>query len=389
MPQRTPLAVRNLLHQPSRTVVSIGGVMLAIVLMFMQLGFLGAVGSTATVIYEQMPMDLVVRSPEYLHLFEPASINEDVATNLRGLPEVAEVRLIDTGLMGWLNPQTFETRSIAVMGIDPEAPGIITSELEEKISRLVSPEFILVDRKSRPEFGAVEKQFGPADMGAVTEINNRRVRIVGSFQLGTGLAASGAIVVNREAFQRMAPWNHAGKASLLLIRLRSEVDDIAGQQAVTARLAELDESHWEVLTASDAMRRERMRWYLETPIGMIFWLGVGLAVVVGGVICYMVLASDVLANLPEYATLKAIGYSNRFLASVLLQQSLLLAAAALLPAFIVSWILYELTGRFAGIPIEMTGLRILLVSALSALMCTCAGFVALNKLTKAEPASLF
>ena len=204
MPKRTPLAVRNLLHQPSRTVVSIGGVMLAIVLMFMQLGFLGAVGNTATLIYRQMPMDLVVRSPDYLHLFEPASIDEAVATNLRGQPEVAQIRLVDTGLMGWLNPQTFETQSIAVMGVDPQAPGITTPELEDKIAPVISPEFLLVDRESRPEFGAVNEEFGPADMGTVTEINNRRVRIVGTFELGTGLAAAGAMTAGPMAIS--ASW---------------------------------------------------------------------------------------------------------------------------------------------------------------------------------------
>jgi len=110
---------------------------------------------------------------------------------------------------------------------------------------------------------------------------------------------------------------------------------------------------------------------------------------VGSVICYMVLAAEVLANLAEYATLKAIGYSNRYLCGVLLRQALLVAGAAFLPALVVSQILYVITSHVAAIPIAMDLLRAVIVAVLTALMCLVAGLIALRKLTKAEPASLF
>jgi putative ABC transport system permease protein len=103
----------------------------------------------------------------------------------------------------------------------------------------------------------------------------------------------------------------------------------------------------------------------------------------------MILASDVIAKLPEYATLKAMGYSNRFLGVTLLQQSIVLAIGAFVPAAVVSLVLYEITGFFAGVPIIMTWTRIAVVAALSTIMCTAAGLIAVRKLSKAEPASLF
>ncbi len=103
----------------------------------------------------------------------------------------------------------------------------------------------------------------------------------------------------------------------------------------------------------------------------------------------MVLAADVIARLPEYATLKAIGYSNRYLVKTLLGQAAWLAALAFPPAVLAALLLYQVTSYLSGIEIYMTISRLLFVGLLSLLMCSTAGWLALRKMTKAEPANLF
>ena len=114
-----------------------------------------------------------------------------------------------------------------------------------------------------------------------------------------------------------------------------------------------------------------------------------MAVLVGGVICYMVLAADVISRLPEYATLKAIGYSNAYLVKVLLGQAAWLSGVAFPPAVLASLMLYWVTSMYSGIPIRMTADRLLLVGMLSVGMCGAAGWIALRKMSQAEPANLF
>ena len=87
----------------------------------------------------------------------------------------------------------------------------------------------------------------------------------------------------------------------------------------------------DVLTRDEMVAREKWFWWTNTPIGFAFGAGVVLGFVVGMVICYQILASDVADHLPEYATLKAIGYPNRYLSLVVLQESLILAAAGFVP----------------------------------------------------------
>jgi putative ABC transport system permease protein len=395
--KRTPLARKNLIERPSRTVVSALGIAFAIVLMFMQLGFLGAVGDTATIVYRRTPADLIIRSPEYLQTFDPRSLDADIVPLVKAIPEVLDVRTLDLGITRWQNPITGEMRAIAIMGVDPSRPALDLPVLKEPSPILNSANHVLIDDATRFDYGPQNgRYFSDLDIGIDTDVTGKRVVIGDVFEMGTGLAANGALLMSHDAFRRLAPDrmtlpSRSQQVSMLIVRLREGVPVIEGQRTIANRITMLggSMSSAQVLTLEEAKNAERWHWYVRTPIGIIFGIGVALAVIVGGVICYMVLAADVIAKLPEYATLKALGYSNSFLVKTLLGQAAWLAGAAFPPAVIASLTLYAITSFFAGVPITMTTGRIVLVALLSFSMCTAAGWIALRKMTKAEPANLF
>jgi putative ABC transport system permease protein len=389
--RRTSLAVRNLLHQPTRTAVSVLGIAFAILLMFMQLGFLGSVGETATIVYQRTPGELIVRSSEYLSMYDPRTIDETVLNRLATLPGVTHVRPLDIGVASWQNPFNGEFLAVAMMGIDIDRPAVEMDDLPRLLPLLRQPEHVLVDRTSRADFGPQNGvAFGDSDIGVTTEINFQNVRVAGTFEMGTGLAANGAVLTSREGFCRLTGGD-GRSVSMVFVELDRDADIEAQKQSILEMLRRGGGTlaHAHVLTRADAESMERQYWYLETPVGMIFWIGVALAVVVGGVICYMVLAADVIARLPEYATLKALGYSTGYLGRTLLLQSTLLALIALPVATLAALALFEVTSAASGLPIRMTWLWLALVSTLSIVMCGVAAMLALRKLSKAEPASLF
>lgn len=412
MLRKTPLVFKNLTYQLARTAVSIGGIMLAIVLMFMQLGFLGAVGETAAIVYGRMQFDLLVRSPDYLHLFESGMVSDSVLTTVAGVPGVTDVRPLDTLLGGYskikvgtenqyeeaenrpslqsLIRTTTDSRGIAIFGIDPNRSALNLDELRAKSDKLAIPSQVIIDTKSSKDFGPSNGvAFNSKDIGASAEINGQRVTIAETVELGTGLAATGAVIVSRQGFERLSGGMNRNSTSLILLRCTSGSNIQVVQDRVQKRLSELGFEHLQVLTREQVLQAEKDRWIYETPVGIIFSMGVGLAVVVGAVICYMVLASDVIAKLPEYATLKAIGYSNFYLSGLLIKQALALAISALVPAYFLSILLYYLVSVKIGVDIEMSLSRLVIVSALSIAMCMAAGLIAVRKLAKAEPASLF
>ncbi len=383
---RTPLAWLNLVHNKTRTAVAGAGMAFAVTLIFMQLGFLGAVAKTATLIYDALEFDLVIRSRGYLHLADARTFSRLALQQAASVPGVDKVRPFYIELSGWRNPNDGSVRGILTMGTRPDDPAFSTPEIRRKSALLVDPEFVLVDRKSRREFGPQDgARFGDADIGVTAEVADRRVRIVGHFGLGTGLAADGAILLGDHGFWRVFPGRSSDDPSLGLVKLAGDAD----RKTVAAALRDTLPSDVDVLTRAEVIRRELKRWISQTSIGLIFRLGVAVALMVGTAIVYQVLSSDVAKHLPEYATLKALGYGNRFLSGVVLRQALALAVLGFIPALAISQGLYRLTSYLADIPIEMNLQRVAFVLVLSVAMCAVSGLLALRKVRLADPADLF
>jgi putative ABC transport system permease protein len=392
--RRTSLAWRNLTDAPIRTMVSIGGIGFAILLMFMQLGFLGSVGDTATVVLNRMQGQIIVHSQDYLHVYDPAALPGDLPQWLEGLPEVREAIALDIGVTQWQNPIDHTFRAIALMGIDLHKPAFMLPELTPEVRANLRPiGSVLIDDASAKDFGPQqgERFTNENDIGVTTDVAGSQATLKGTFEMGTGLAANGALLSSRETFEKLTPGGRGNRVSLVLLTLTDPEDIETGLQAVQQRLRSLSGPASEAVAISlaTAKSNERQRWYRQTPIGLIFGIGVVLALVVGGVISYMVLAADVMAHLSEYATLKAIGYSNAYLVKTLLTQSTLLAVLAFPPSLLAACVLYYVTSHISHIPIRMTWTWIGLVLFLSLTMCNAAGIFALRKLLKAEPASLF
>jgi len=230
-------------------------------------------------------------------------------------------------------------------------------------------------------------------VGVATEVRGQKVRIVGHFPLGTGLTADGCILVNTIGFRRLVPVAPPEEVSFGLVRLAKGADVQAVADELRRRLGSVlpggQPGDVEVLTLPQAIHYELNRWIRETSIGMIFQLGVIVSLMVGTVIVYQVLSSDVASHIRQYATLKAMGYTNRFLSRVVLGQALGLALLGFVPGWVLSLGLYALTSSLANLPIEMNALRMLLVLGLTMGMCSLSGLGALGKVRQADPAALF
>jgi putative ABC transport system permease protein len=404
---KTPLAWKNLVYNKVRTAVALAGVGFAVILIFMQLGFLGAVRKTATQIYDALDFDLMLRSPAYLHLTEPRSFPRERIFQAASLPGVNKASPFYLGLCEWQAPQPPDVkpedwngqwRGIIVMGVDPLDPPFVPFRLREAAKLLTDPRFLLIDSKSKPEFGPKNGvRFGPEDIGVETTLSNQRVRIVGVVELGTGLAANGACITGIDGFARAVFWQPLDQVNFGLIKLDAGVDPLEAQQRIVALVGKPDASgsvsstpaDCEVLTRAEVVEREEYRWVVQTPLGKIFNFGVWVAVFVGMAIVYQVLSTDIANMMSEYATLKAMGYSSRYLTGVVLQQSVLLALVGYVPSIIVSWLLYLVIGAKSGLPMIMTWQIAALVLALAVVMCTVSGVFAVRKLYAADPADLF
>lgn len=397
---KTPLALHNLWHQLTRTVVSVAGVGFALLLVFMQLGFQGAVSHTATNVFEHMQFDLLLRSTDYAHLYEAGRIGRTDLNVAAGLAEVREVIPMWIALQNWRslppigNPKSMrhyrpQFLPLAVMGVRPDDVIFDRQEITDAQSLLTTDQNVLVDDSTRPDYGPRNgRKFSNADNGRAAEIGGQHFKIVGVFKLGTGLAANAAVLTSAAGFDRAVPWDAEKQVSFGLVRLVDAADPVSAAERIRDRLGE-NIAAVGVLTRQQVLDWERNRWLWQTPIGLIFQMGVALSLMVGAAIVYMVLATDVTDRLPEYATLLAMGYSYRYLCSVVLTQAAALGTAGFLVAWMASELLYRVTSSVSGIPIAMNTTRIVAVALLGIAVCLVSGGLALRKVWKAEPASLF
>jgi putative ABC transport system permease protein len=397
------VALLNLVSQPARTTACVLGVAFALLLIFMQLGFRGAVGNTANIVYSHVQGDLVLRSPDYVHLYEPRTLSRGWMKLAESHPAVERIDPFFIMLQRWQNPPRNDQctqappdgsfRTVGMMAMELDHPVLDVPEILKQLSNLKDPDAMLVDVVTRAEYGPQNcKKFSDDDVGVSANLGGRSTRIAGVFKMGTGLATNGAVLLSDVGYARRTGLDVQNRASLGLIRLRPGFDPTKTRDALSTWLTEKDPHALEsvqILTMSQQRTWERRRWLTETPIGMIFTMGVVLSFIIGSAIVYMILANDVTNRLPEYATLKAMGYSPFFLARIVLVQALLLAIFSYVPAFVASLVLYEVTATLSNIPTNMTLQRASGVLGLSLLMCSIAGLLAVMKLWKAEPASLF
>jgi putative ABC transport system permease protein len=413
----TPLAWKNLTHNRVRTCIGVAGVGFAVILIFMQLGFQEAIRTTATQIYDAWEFDLLMRSPAYLHLTEPRAFPRSRVWQAASLPEVAAARPFYLGLSTWQAPiredrgaaptqptdpqdPAGQWRSIITMGADPHDPGFVRQDICQLARQLSDPSFVLVDSKSKPEYGPVnQRAFSAQDIGVETALGPQRVRIVGLFELGTGMASNGACLTSPAGYVRACPWQTIDEVNFGLIQLH----DPAAAEQVRSRLLNIlgipppgdqpaalhTNTDVEILTRDEVNAVEEYRWVVETPLGQIFTLGVWVALLVGVAIVYQVLSTDIANMMGEYATLKAMGYGNKYLNQVVLQQSVLLALVGYVPSWVIALGLYHVIEAASGMPMAMSAEMMLIVLLLAIGMCVLSGTAALRKLYQADPADLF
>lgn len=401
---KTPLGLLNLWHQQAKTLVSIGGVAFALLLVFMQLGFMGAVSHTATNVLENIRFDVLVRARDYLHLYEPSQFDRkwlQVAASTRG---VSAAKPLWITIHNWRKLPTelesqsseFETQylPIAVMAFATQDDVFKLDSVVSQQTRLNSGYEVLLDQSTQRDYGPWDgSKFSLSDIGRETEIGGQAFSIGGVFNLGTGLAANGAAIASQQGFARIIPWDSGRYTSIGLLDVESDsdIDQVVAELKTRFQVGdnESPSTAVDVMSRAEAMERERSRWLFQTPIGLIFQLGVAISLLVGAAIVYMVLATDVANRLPEYATLLAMGYSRKYLASIVMTQAVTLCVCGFIAAWGSAELLYRLTSNLSGIPVAMNVERVVSVLVMGLVMSCCSGLLALRKLWKAEPANLF
>lgn len=374
----------QLRHKPLRLIVALSGIAFAVLLIMMQLGFRSALFESAVRFHERFDYDIALFSPDSVFIVRPQPFSIRRLYQTLGVDGVNEVTPVYIFPSVWKNPWNHQRRSITTVGFDPNSKLLDTPGFEDVRPLLSQQDVVVFDEGSRPEFGPVvetlQKQ-GPFR----TEINDREVEVVGLFRMGTSFGIDGSVITSDDNWLRLFPERPRNEIQLGLIRLEPTADVLE----VRDRLREVLPEDVLVMSKQDFVDREVKYWNSATPIGYVFAFGAIMGFIVGAIIVYQVLFTDVSEHLHEYATLRAMGYRNRFVSGIVLQQAAILAVLGFIPGVAVVYWLYGKASEATNLPLYLTMERGLTVFLLTLGMCAISGLLAVRKVRRLDPADVF
>jgi putative ABC transport system permease protein len=383
--RKIPLAWLQLSREKSRLLVAIAGIAFADILMFMQLGFRDALFESSTRLHQSLTGDIVLISPRSQALMSMQSFSRRRLYQTLAVPEVASVSPVSVAIGTWRNPLNKSDRAILVVGVDPTKLSFNLPEVQGNLDEIKSLDRVLFDRDSRPEFGPVAEWFNAGQV-VETEVGGRRIQVRGLFSIGASFGADGSLITSELTFLRLFKRRQISEVDIGLIHLQPGANVEGAIAAIQSRLPK----DVLILSHPEFIQREQAYWQTRTPIGYVFTLGTIMGFMVGIAIVYQILYTDVASHLPEYATLKAMGYADWYFVGVVLQESVILAILGYVPAVAIAhFLLYALTRNATRLPIAMTPERAVLVLLLTLIMCALSGAIALRKLRDADPADIF
>ena len=382
--RKIPLAWLLLSRQPLRLLVAIAGISFAGILMFMQLGFRDGLFDASVTVHKLLDADLVLISPRSKSSISMSGFPKRRLIQTLAQENVESIAPVNLNYLLWRNPQNLKTRSILALGFNPEDSLLIDNQFPQKAETLKNPGRVLFDSLSRPEFGPIEEWFLNGRK-VETEVAGKRVKVEGLVELGPSFGADGNLITSRETFLRLYPANPKGSIEIGLVKLRFGANPNLVSRVINNSLP----NDVRVLTKKEFIDFEKNYWRNSTAIGFIFTLGALMGFVVGCVVVYQILYSDVTDHLPEYATLLAMGYQLKSLFLVVAREGFLLALFGYLPAYFSGQVLYALVRNSTRLPIEMDASKSILIFILILFMCMGSAGIAMRKLVDADPAEIF
>jgi putative ABC transport system permease protein len=381
---RAPLGWLQLRHNPTRLFVALAGIGFAVMLIMMQLGFRAALFESAVRYHERLDYDVALFSRDSVFIVRPQPFSIRRLYQALALEQVAHVSPIWIAPAVWKNPWTNERRSITAFGFHPEDAVLRTQGFDEGRGLLRHEDVLLFDAASRPEFGPVKDAFDP-EHPLRTEVNDRQITVVGLFEMGPSFGIDGNVITSEDNWLRLFPERHRNDIYLGLIKLKPGADPNAARDTLRVLLPE----DVLVLTKPEFIDREVEYWNSATPIGYVFTFGAVVGFVVGAIIVYQILFADVSEHLKEYGTLRAIGYSSRFVSGIVLQEAVILALLGYLPGLVIVHFLYGTAARATRLPMYVTPSRAVVVLIATLAMCTLSGILAVRKVRRLDPADVF
>ena len=369
------LGCRNLFHDKVRLVVTITGIVFAIILIAVQLGlFIGFARTTSGVI-DHSGADFWIASKGVPFLEMGVPFSERKAYEALAQPGVASVDKIAIRLINWKRPDGTE-QAILVVGFDVDSGvGGPWNIVAGGVKALKTPDSVFIDEVYREKLGIDE-------VGKSAEINGFRARVTGFTRGIRSFTTSPYVFTSFKNAQKYAQISE-DKAVYLLVRTKPGADPAFVRRKLSEALKNVD-----IYTTEEFSRKTQSYWMFTTGAGISLLIAALLGVIVGVVVVSQTIYASTVDHIREFGTLKAMGASNRYIYRVLVHQAVVSAAIGFIAGITVSWLVVYFS-RTSGVAIMLPWELAAGLCALTFAMCISASFVSINRVMHIDPAIVF
>jgi len=369
------LAWRNLVHDKVRLVVTVTGVVFAVVLIVVQFGlFLGFATTTSSLI-DRSRADLWMTSSRVPYIEQGVAFSERKLSTVLATPGVAHATKYIARFSQWQRRDGGQ-ESVQVVGFDPDQPlGGPWNVVEGRVADLKLDDNVFVDE-------LYKNKLGVTGIGDVFEIRGRRARVAGFTRGIRSFTTSPYVFTSFKNAQNYVTLPE-DQTIFILITAEKSVDLDQLSRRLVARVKDVD-----VVTTSRFSTMTRFYWMFTTGAGVAVLLAALLGLVVGVVVVAQTIYATTMDHIREYGTLKAMGATNGYLYRVIMQQAVISAVAGYSLAMAVSWFVVRGSEK-GGAAILLPWPVALGMLGLTLVMCTGAALVSINKVTRLDPAMVF
>lgn len=379
------LAWSQLSHQKTRLLVAMGGIAFANILIFMQLGFRQLFTSGATALPESLKGDLFLVHPDtrFLGSIEFDRLRLYQAAGIAGVADTIPL-YINSGV-AWAYKQEYQSYEARVIAFNPNRKVFDIPEVNVQLHKISVPDSFIFDRFAKQELGTVVQDFSSNKNNQLTVlINRRKADMVGLFNLGNSFfLGTGNVITSEANYAEIFGKEILNRVSIGIVTLNPGVNPEAVKAGIEKNVPGIS-----VYTHEELIAKE-LKYQQENPAGLIFSFGAVMGFIIGVVIVYQVLYADVRDHLAEYATLKAMGYSDIYLLLVIFQEAAMLTVLGFIPGFFISVGMYSFLADLTRLELAMTPDLAIMVFILTLIMCLVSAAIASSKLRSADPADVF
>tara|TARA_B110000503_G_scaffold134452_1_gene213490 strand:- start:958 stop:2130 length:1173 start_codon:yes stop_codon:yes gene_type:complete len=380
---RLPIGWLQLTHSKGRLAAAVAGVAFANVLVFVQLGLASSMATATLRPYDFFNADIMISAQDANALTEGGNVARQWMFQALADPDVVAATPIYIGMMNWQQPDL--TLALLTFGIVPNNDAFIAPDIVRKIAPLRLQNGAIIDFNTRglsPDVAASIRPQSPQTF----EVSGQTVTLFDTFQGGGGFGSDGHMIMSDQSFLALSGGRSAGAPDHILLHVASGADPAV----VADRLrGAISDQSLRIRTYATAIQQDITYQSTQRPTGVIFGFGVVIGILVGIVIVYQVLSTDVADHMREYATFKAMGYGQWFFLGVVLEEALILAVFGFIPGSIIGYSMLSGMREITNLPIVLTGTMAFQVFFGTLAACAISGALATRKLAAADPADLF